>query len=331
VVRDEPGGTVNRLRANDTCWCGSRTKFKRCHGDHERFRRKPVQPGHVGPVRSVPASIARPPYVGDRVRGPRRPQVFDADGIDRMRAAGRVAAEVLLTTGRAVRPGVTTDELDRIAHETYVALGSYPSTLGYGTYTKSICTSVNEVVCHGIPDDRPLEEGDIVNLDVTAYVDGVHGDTSATFAVGPIDEPTDALVRTTCEATLRGIAAVAPGRELRAIGRAIEAYALPRGYGVVRDYGGHGIGEVFHADPHIHHVEVREDTMRFVPGMCFTVEPMLTAGTHRHEDWDDGWTVVTEDRLPSAQFEHTIAVTEDGIEVLTVTADGGSAVRWPNA
>jgi methionyl aminopeptidase len=324
---------VNRLRANDGCWCGSHSKLKRCHGDHERVRRPPLEPGDVGPIRAVPAGIARPPYVGDRVRGPRVKQVFDAAGLERMRAAGRVAAEVLLATGRAVRPGATTDELDRVAHEAYLALGAYPSTLGYGTYTKSICTSVNEVVCHGIPDDRPLEHGDIVNVDVTAYVDGVHGDTSATFAVGgseELDEPTAALVRTTCEATMRGIAAVAPGRQLRQIGRVIESYAGARGFGVVRDYGGHGIGEVFHAEPHIHHVEVSDDVTRFVPGMCFTVEPMLTAGTHRHEDWDDGWTVVTQDRLPSAQFEHTVAVTDDGVEVLTVTGCGDSAVRWPN-
>jgi methionyl aminopeptidase len=324
---------VNRLRANDACWCGSRTKLKRCHGDHERVRRPPVEPGQVATMREVPAGIGRPPYVGDRVRGPRTTQVFDAVGLERMRAAGRVAAEVLLATGRAVRPGATTDDLDRVAHETYVALGAYPSTLGYGTYTKSICTSVNEVVCHGIPDDRPLQAGDIVNVDVTAYVDGVHGDTSATFAVGgadALDEPTAALVLTACEATMRGIGAVAPGRQLRQIGRAIESYAAARGYGVVRDYGGHGIGEVFHAAPHIYHVEISDDVARFVPGMCLTVEPMLTAGTHRHEDWDDGWTVVTQDRLPSAQFEHTVVVTDDGVEVLTVTGGGESAVRWPN-
>jgi methionyl aminopeptidase len=282
-------------------------------------------------MRAVPSSIERPQYVGDLVRSLRRSQIFDTTGLERMRVAGRIAAEVLLATGRAVRPGVTTDDLDGIAHDTYISLGAYPSTLGYGTYTKSICTSVNEVVCHGIPDDRPLQPGDIVNVDVTAYVDGVHGDTSATFAVGELDDPTEALVRTTCEATLHGISAAGPGRELRVIGRAIETYALARGYGVVRDYGGHGIGEVFHADPHIHHVEVRDDTMQLVPGMCFTVEPMLTAGTHRHEDWADGWTVVTEDRLPSAQFEHTVAVTDDGVEILTVTAGGDTAVRWPNA
>jgi methionyl aminopeptidase len=322
---------MHRLRANDRCWCGRPTKFKRCHGDHERARRRPVRPGVVGPLRAVPAHVPRPPYVGTDHREGKTLQVFDAAGLARMRRAGRAAAEVLLTAGRAVRPGVTTDEIDAVAHEAYLALGAYPSTLGYGTYTKSICTSVNEVVCHGIPDDRPLEEGDIVNVDVTAYVDGVHGDTSATFAVGEIDAVTEGLVATTCEATHRGIAAVGPGRQLREIGRAIEAFAGSRGYGVVRDYGGHGIGEIFHAAPHVHHVDVRRDTLTFVPGMCLTVEPMLTTGTFEHEEWDDGWTVITLDGLPSAQFEHTVAVTDGGVEILTVTADGDTAVRWPNA
>jgi methionyl aminopeptidase len=325
---------VGRLRANDRCWCGRPVKYKRCHGDHDAHRRAPLRPGLVAEsLRPVPPEIERPPYIGSQERGRRELQVFDAAGLDRMRAASRVAAEVLLATGRAVRPGVTTEELDAVAHDTYVSLGAYPSTLGYGTYRKSVCTSVNEVVCHGIPDDRPLEAGDIVNVDVTAFVDGVHGDTSATFAVGgaaALDEPTAGLVATACEATHRGIAAVAPGRELREIGRAIERLANARGYGVVRDYGGHGIGEIFHAAPHVHHVEVRQDTLRFVPGMCLTVEPMINAGTAEHEEWEDGWTVVTLDGLPSAQFEHTLAVTEDGVEILTVTADGDSAVRWPN-
>ena len=238
----------------------------------------------------------------------------------------RVAAEVLVEAGAAVTPGITTDEIDAIAHAAYIARGAYPSTLGYGTYTKSVCTSVNEIVCHGIPDDRPLGEGDIVNIDVTAYIDGMHGDTSATFAVGgfdALDEPTRALVDTTREATLAGIAAVAPGRQLREIGRAVESLASARGYGVVRDYGGHGIGEIFHAPPHVSHVDARADPLTLVPGLCFTVEPMITAGVHTHHEWDDGWTVATDDGLPCAQFEHTVIVTDDGVEVLTVTARDG--------
>lgn len=285
-------------------------------------------------MRSVPPEIDRPPYVGAmNRRGLPVPQVMVGEDLERMRRAGRIAAEVLLETGAAVAPGVTTDELDRIAHEAFLARGAYPSTLGYGTYRKSICTSVNEVVCHGIPDSRPLEEGDIVNVDVTAFVDGVHGDTSATFAVGGVDTLDDAtrdLVAATHEATMRGIAAVFAGAEVREIGRAIERFARVDGWGVVPDYGGHGIGEVFHAPPHVFHVDDARSTMVLDAGTCLTVEPMLTIGDPETDVWDDGWTVVTLDGLPSAQFEHTICVTDGGAELLTVTADGRSAVTWPN-
>ncbi len=315
---------MSRLRANEPCWCGSRAKLKRCHGDHERYRRHVVRPGVIGPMRPVDESIARPAYVGTGRRSPPSSrQIITGEALVRLRNACRVAAEVLVEAGAAVRPGITTDEIDAIAHAAYVARGAYPSTLGYGTYTKSVCTSVNEIVCHGIPDNRPLREGDIVNIDVTAYLDGMHGDTSATFAVGgldALDEPTRALVDTTREATLAGIAAVGPGRHLRDIGRAVESLASARGYGVVRDYGGHGIGEIFHAPPHVSHVDAPTDPLPLVPGLCFTVEPMITAGVHTHHEWDDGWTVATDDGLPSAQFEHTVIVTDDGVEVLTVTA-----------
>jgi methionyl aminopeptidase len=316
-----------RLRSNEPCWCGGRAKLKRCHGDHERYRRNAVRPGAIGPPRPVDASIARPSYVGTGRRSPPSDhQVIDGEALVRLRTACRIAAEVLHEAGAAVAPGITTDEIDAIAHAAYTARGAYPSTLGYGTYTKSVCTSVNDIVCHGIPDDRPLREGDIVNIDVTAYVDGMHGDTSATFAVGgfdALDEPTRALVDTTLEATLAGIAAVAPGRQLREIGHAVETLAAARGFGVVRDYGGHGIGEIFHAPPHVSHVAASADPVTLVPGLCFTVEPMLTAGVHTHHEWDDGWTVATDDGLPCAQFEHTVIVTDDGVEVLTLTARDG--------
>jgi methionyl aminopeptidase len=328
------GRRPGRLRANEACWCGSGRKLKRCHGDHEPHRRRGVAPAHVGPLRSVPDHVTRPPYVGAMGRkGVPVPQVFVGADLDRMRRAGRVAAEVLLETGAAVAPGVTTDHLDDVAHEAYLARDAYPSTLGYGTYAKSVCTSVNDVVCHGIPDHRPLQHGDIVNIDVTAYVDGVHGDTSATFAVGGVDaldEPTRALVESTLLATMRGIDAVAPGLTIREVGRAIEAFAHSRGYGVVEECGGHGIGEVFHAEPHVFHTDHRQSVLELVPGLCFTVEPMLNAGTRHIAEWDDGWTIVTDDGLPSAQFEHTVCVSEGGVEILTVTADGHTAVRWPN-
>jgi methionyl aminopeptidase len=282
--------------------------------------------GTVGPMRLVPDHIARPDYVASgRIGTSTEPQILVGSALDRMRHACAVAAEVLRRTGELVAVGVTTDLLDAAAHDTYIELGAYPSTLGYRGYPKSVCTSVNGVVCHGIPDDRPLRDGDIVNIDVTAFVEGMHGDTSATFVVGSVDEPTAALVATTREATLRGIAAIEPGMPLQRIAAAIEPFAHRRGFDVIREYGGHGIGETFHASPHVYHHLVTTDRFAVEPGMTFTVEPMLTSGTADFTRAPDGWTEHTDDDLPSAQFEHTVVVTDVGAEILTVTADGRSA------
>jgi len=214
---------------------------------------------------------------------------------------------------------VTTNELDRIAHEYMCDHGAYPSCLGYMGFPKSICTSVNEVICHGIPDSTVLAEGDLINLDVTAYLDGVHGDTNATFPVGRVDPETAALIERTRTAMERGIRAVRPGREINVIGRVIEKYAKRFDYGVVRDYTGHGVGEAFHSGLIIPHYDAAPaySTVMEV-GMVFTIEPMLTLGDQDWEQWDDGWTVVTRDRSRTAQFEHTLVVTEDGAEVLTL-------------
>ncbi|MGD9754836.1 MAG: type I methionyl aminopeptidase [Acidimicrobiia bacterium] len=308
-----------RLRSFDPCWCGSGVKHKRCHGDARALRRPPVTPGAVGPPRTVPDGLARPDYVGGRRPQSAPLQIFtDPDELACLRRAATVAAEVLAETMAVAAPGVTTDHLDAVAHDAYLRRGAYPSTLGYSSYPKSICTSVNEVVCHGIPDGRPLRDGDIVNIDVTAFVDGFHGDTSATVAVGTIDEATAGLVRSAREAMEVGIAAVRPGRPVRDIGAAIEQFGRQRGYGVVPDIGGHGIGRVFHAPPHISHVDDPHGTTIMVPGMVFTVEPMLNAGRPDHLSWDDDWTIACVDGLPSAQFEHTVLVTDDGAEVLTV-------------
>lgn len=321
---------VKKLRSNDPCWCGSNKKHKRCHGDIRLLRRAPVELGIVGPVREVPSSITRPDYaLTGAVGTPRGWQIQDDESLPRLRAACQIAAEVLCRTANAVQPGVTTDELDAVAHNTYVELGAYPSTLGYGgarNYTKSICTSVNGVICHGIPDSRPLEEGDVVNIDVTAFAHGMHGDTSATILVGTVDEPTAALVETTRQATLLGIAAVRPGEPLRRIAEAIEPFAQARGYGVVREYGGHGIGQTFHTAPHVNHCIERRDTEQFQVGMTFTVEPMLTTGRPQYSQASDGWTEHVDDAMPSAQFEHTVVVTEHGAEILTITQAGESAV-----
>ena len=312
-----------RRPLKDPCWCGSRFKLKRCHLDRRRLARPPVARGRVGPLRPVPDSIPRPSYVWSADPPPAAGfQIQTAESLDRLRHAGAVAADVLLEAAAAVAPGVTTDDIDAIAHAAFLARGAYPSTLGYKGFPKSVCTSVNEVICHGIPDDRPLEDGDIVNIDVTAFVDGMHGDTSATVAVGEPEAAVAHLIATTREATLRGIAAIGPGRPLNVIGGAIEPFAHQFGYGIVAEYGGHGIGETFHAAPHVHHTVRPEDGAVLRPGLSLTVEPMLTTGAGGFRLAEDGWTEVLDDGLPSAQFEHTVVVSDTGVEILTVTADG---------
>ena len=279
-----------------------------------------VQAHPVSPRRHVPPSIRRPEYVDKAAPTPYRgSEVKDAQTIERMRAAGRVAAQAMAAAAELIAPGVTTDALDARAHEYLLDHGAYPSTLGYRGFPKSICTSVNDVVCHGIPDARPLADGDIVNIDITAYLDGVHGDTDATYLVGEVDEESRLLVERTREAMHRGINAAAPGREINVIGRVISAFARRFGYGVVRDFTGHGIGEAFHSGlivPHYDAAPAYNTVME--PGMTFTIEPMLNLGTHEWQMWDDGWTVVTKDGRRSAQFEHTILVTETGSEILTL-------------
>jgi methionyl aminopeptidase len=277
-------------------------------------------PGTVSPHRSVPAHIGRPEYVGHTA--PARftgSDVYSPDRIALIRESGRIAAEAIQAVGRAVVPGVTTEELDRVGHEYLLQNDAYPSTLGYRGYPKSLCSSVNEVICHGIPDDTVLEDGDIVNIDITAYKNGVHGDSNVTFIVGEASEEVTLLVDRTREALARGIKAVAPGRQVNVIGRTIESYARRFGYGVVRDFTGHGVGDAFHSGLIIPHYDSapQYDTVMEV-GMVFTIEPMLTLGTSEWDMWADDWTVLTRDRSITAQFEHTLVVTERGAEILTV-------------
>jgi methionyl aminopeptidase len=278
-----------------------------------------VVPGVVSPQLAVPAEIARPEYVGRKAPTPYTgPEVKSEQTIAAMRVAARIAAQALAEVGRHIEPGVTTDELDRVGHTFLVDHGAYPSTLGYKGFPKSLCTSLNEVICHGIPDSTVVQDGDIVNIDITAYVGGVHGDTNATFLAGAVDEESRLLVERTREATMRGIKAVTPGRALNVIGRVIESYAKRFGYGVVRDFTGHGIGTSFHSGLVVPHYDDPGSTTVMAPGMTFTIEPMLTLGTYEYEIWDDAWTVVTADRRRSAQFEHTVLVTDDGYEILTL-------------
>jgi len=282
--------------------------------------RSALVPGTVSARRSVPSSIARPEYVGRP--GPARwtgSNVLPDEMIGRIRIAARLAAQALALVGEHVEPGVTTDQLDAIGHEFLVDHGAYPSTLGYRGFPKSLCTSVNEVICHGIPDSTVVEDGDIVNIDVTAYIGGVHGDNNATFLAGDVDEESRLLVERTQEALARAIKAVVPGREVNVIGRVIEKYAARFGYGVVRDYTGHGVGPSFHTGLVIPHYDAAPayDTL-IEPGMVFTIEPMLNLGTPDWVMWDDDWTVLTADGARSAHFEHTLLVTETGAEILTL-------------
>jgi methionyl aminopeptidase len=319
-------GASDRPGRNDPCPCGSGKKFKKCHGATGETAglpaaapiRRPLRPGRVGPPLAVPARIPRPEYAdGSEPRISAR-DVKSADELERQRRACRAAARVLRVAGEAVAVGVTTEALDAVAHAEILRLGGYPSPLQYRGFPKSICTSVNEVICHGIPDDRPLEDGDIVNLDVTVFLDGMHGDCSATFLVGRVDEPGRRLVRVARECMDLGIAAVRPGRPISDIGRAIEAHATRHGYGVVRSYCGHGIGDAFHTALQVPHHYDPGATRLMSEGMTFTIEPMITEGTWDDRIWRDGWTAVTADGLRTAQFEHTLTVTAAGAEILTV-------------
>ena len=311
-------------QTNDACWCGSGRKYKRCHKPLEGR----IVQGEISPYRPVPAHIERPSYAdtGQIIRWSES-QVKSPAIIERMRHAGQVALEILRLAGEMVRPGITTDEIDAYVHQITIDRGAYPSPLNYGGYRKSVCTSVNEVICHGIPDSRALIEGDIINLDVTAFIGGVHGDTNATFLVGEVDDISRALVKITEECMWKGIEAVRPGRPISDIGKAIESHAKPHRYGVVKAFIGHGIGEQFHTDIQVlHYYDPRASTI-MRPGMTFTIEPMITLGTWQHKMWDDDWTAVTADGKRTAQFEHTILVTDEGFDVLT----GGEGAVSPTA
>ena len=275
-------------------------------------------PGTISRQRAVPGSIARPEYVvrpapAQHVGGDK----YDDETIGRIRAASKLAAQGLELVLSEAKPGVTTDFLDQIGHEFLCDSGAYPSTLGYRGYPKSLCTSLNEVICHGIPDDTVMEDGDIVNVDISAYLDGVHGDTNGTVIIGQADSEVDLLVERTKEAMMRGIRAAKPGREVNIIGRAIETYAKRFNYGVVRDFTGHGVGTSFHSGLIIPHYDEPAYRDIIEPGMVFTVEPMLTLGSQDWDMWNDDWTVTTKDKSFTAQFEHTVLITESGAEILT--------------
>jgi methionyl aminopeptidase len=310
--------------ANDACWCGSGRKYKRCHKTTEGR----IEPGTISPMLSVPAHIVKPPYAETgKVTRWQESAVKSPEIIERMRIACSAASEVLRLAGEFVRPGITTDEIDVYVHNLCIDRGAYPSPLNYSGYPKSVCTSVNEVICHGIPDSRVLQDGDIINLDVTCYMNGVHGDTNATFAVGEIDKENRDLISITEECIWRGIEAVVPGRPLSDIGKAIETRAKQDQMGVIRAFIGHGIGEQFHTDIQVLHYYDKSNNTIMRPGMTFTIEPMISLGTYQHRMWKDDWTAVTADGKRTAQFEHTVLVTETGVDVLT----GGNGAASPFA
>jgi methionyl aminopeptidase len=306
---------------------------------HRSDNDNPVRPGLVGPMRTVPSRIPRPEYA---LRGypTARPPVDlrkPPEMIARMRSAGRAARRVIRAVAAEIRPGVTTDHLDAVAHQAYIDEGGYPSTLNYNHFPKSCCTSVNEVICHGIPDSRLLEPGDILNVDVTIYLDGVHGDHNETFFVGPVDDESRRLVETARECMYLGIGAIELGGPINLVGRAIERHAHANGFNVVREFIGHGIGEIFHQPPNVPHFYDPGATFTILPGMTFTVEPMIAVGSPRPVIWDDDWTAVTADLSRSAQFEHTVLVRDDGVEILTVGDDeaqpflpGRDRLTWPD-
>ena len=245
--------------------------------------------------------------------------------LNAMRRTGALAAELLIRACEQVRVGITTDAVDQFVHDAAIAADAYPSPLGYKGYPKSVCTSVNEVICHGIPDSRSIGDGDIVNIDITVYRESVHGDTSVTLMVGDVDRHSRRLVAETRAALFKGIGAVRAGAAVNEIGRAIQAHAAKHRLGVVKEFVGHGIGTEFHGGMHVPHYCDHRDTTLLTEATTFTIEPMLTLGSPAIAVWDDGWTAVTADGRRSAQFEHTLVCEREGAEVLTRTPAGESA------
>ncbi|XP_043245875.1 methionine aminopeptidase 1-like [Amphibalanus amphitrite] len=285
-----------------------------------------LRPFPVSPKREVPESIPRTDYADhpkgvpiseQKVRGSAYIKPLDDEEVEGMRVACRLGRQVLEEAAAAVSVGTTTDHIDRIVHEACIERECYPSPLNYYQFPKSCCTSVNEVICHGIPDARPLQSGDICNVDVTVYHRGFHGDLNETYLVGEVSAEARDLVNVTWQCLQKAIDIVRPGEKYREIGNVVQKHASERGYSVVRSYCGHGIHRLFHCSPNVPHYARNKAAGVMRPGHCFTIEPMISQGTWRDEQWPDNWTAVTADGKLSAQFEHTLLVTETGVDVLT--------------
>ncbi|KAL4641625.1 methionine aminopeptidase 1 [Arapaima gigas] len=278
------------------------------------------------PMRPVPANIQRPDYADhplgiseleQSLKGTSQIKILSPEDIEGMRVVCKLAREVLDVAALMVKPGVTTEEIDHAVHLACTARNCYPSPLNYYNFPKSCCTSVNEVICHGIPDRRPLQEGDILNVDITVYRNGYHGDLNETFFVGDVDEGAKKLVQTTYECLMQAIDSVKPGVRYRELGNIIQKHAQANGFSVVRSYCGHGIHKLFHTAPNVPHYAKNKAVGVMKPGHVFTIEPMICEGGWQDETWPDSWTAVTRDGKRSAQFEHTLLVTETGCEILT--------------
>lgn len=287
---------MKELSRNDSCWCGSGKKYKRCHLEMDTLIKQLEKEGMIAPNKNL---------------------ILNDEQIDGVRKAGHITATILNKVGELVKEGVTTEEINTFVHNYTIELGAVPAPLNYMGFPKSVCTSINEVVCHGIPEERKLKNGDIVNIDVTSIFNGYYGDASRMYIVGEASEEAKNLVKVAKECLEIGMEQVKPYATVGDIGYAINKYAMKHGYSVVREYGGHGIGLKFHEEPFVDHVGKASTGMVLLPGMVFTIEPMINEGTFRCKVLDDGWTALTADGKLSAQWEHTIVVTEDGYEILT--------------
>lgn len=290
----------------------------------------PLRRYRVTPRRTVPPNIVKPDYADhpegiskceEDVAHSKEIPVYSDEDIEQMKIAGKIGRKVLDTIHKAVEVGVTTDELDVICHETTIENDCYPSPLNYYKFPKSVCTSVNEVICHGIPDRRPLQNGDICNVDVTIYHHGYHADLNETYLVGEVDKKSKHLVKSAYQALMKAIEICKPGTHYKEIGNLIGDYIHGEGLSVVRSYCGHGVGKLFHTTPNVPHYKKNKAFGVMKPGHIFTIEPMINEGTWKDVTWYDDWTAVTEDGKRSAQFEHTLLITEDGCEILTARND----------
>ncbi|KAF8821812.1 methionine aminopeptidase [Cardiosporidium cionae] len=302
-----------------------------------------LKKGRVSPLKRITDGILRPPYVSLgpaylRIKEkkdalvqstPAAISIKSKEEIENMREAGRLARKILDAVSQSIKVGVSTDMLDKLAHEQCMRLNIYPSPLLYKGFPKSICTSINEVLCHGIPDSTVLQDGDIINIDITCYYKGVHADCSETYLVGNVDEKGKRLVKTTFDAWMNALQLCKPGEKFLKIGECIEAYVTSRGYTSLDGFCGHGIGRNFHEEPHIFHVKNTYEG-KMLPGMAFTIEPVICEGSAGVHAWPDGWTITTKDGKRSAQFEHTILITLDGYEILTSKFSESPSYFWEN-